>query len=299
MDNRAGEMTVFLRVVETGSFSEAGRSLHMTASTVSKLISRLEARLQVRLVERTTRALTLTDEGQFYYERSREVLGRMDETEQLLAAGAEPEGVVRVNASVSFGTHALEPLLPGFWTAFPKVVIDLTLSDEIIDLYLDRTDVAFRVGRLPDSGLMARRIGAARRRIVASPAYLARHGTPDTPADLAGHNCLGFNFRRASPVWPMQESGRLVERMVTGSLVANNAITLRRMALAGVGLVRIADYQLRDDLAAGRLVEVLRGSALDEEDDIHAVFRGAAHMPARMRAFLDHLVPRLQKFLAG
>lgn len=299
MDNRAGEMTVFVRIVEAGSFSEAARTLRMTPSTVSKLISRLEARLQIRLVERSTRALTLTDEGQFYYERSLELLARIDETEQQLAAGAEPEGMVRVNTSVSFGVHAIEPLLPEFWRAYPKVVIDLTLSDEIVDLYLDRTDVAFRVGKLPDSSLMARRIGTTRRRIVASPDYLARHGTPETPDDLAGHNCLGFNFQRASPVWPMQESGRVVERMVTGSLVANNAPTLRRMAMAGVGLVRIADYQLREDLAEGRLVEVLAGSALDEADEIHAVFRGTAHMPARLRAFLDHFVPPLQRFLAG
>lgn len=300
MDNRAGEMMVFVRVVEAGSFSEAARLLLMTPSTVSKLVARLEARLGVRLVERSTRRLVLTREGEFYHERAQALLAQLDDTEQQVAqGGAEPEGVVRVTASVSFGTAALEPILPDFWAAYPKIVIDLSLSDEVVDLYLERTDVAIRVGRLPDSTLMARRIGETRRRIVASPAYLARFGTPATPADLAGHNCLGFNFRRANPVWPMREGGRIVERMLTGSLLANNAETLRRMAVAGLGIARVADYHLREPLARGDLVELLADSALAESDEIHALYRGAQLLPARVRAFLDFAVPRLQRFLGA
>ncbi|WP_225028799.1 LysR family transcriptional regulator [Xinfangfangia pollutisoli] len=298
MDNRAGEMAVFVRVVEAGSFSEAARLLHMTPSTVSKLVARIEERLGVRLVERSTRALTLTAEGQFYYERSRDLLGRIEDTEQQLTqGGAEPEGLVRINSSVSFGTAGIEPLLPAFFQRYPKITLDLSLSDEVVDLYLERADVAFRVGRLADSNLMARKIGTTRRRIVGAPAYLARAGTPVQPEDLAAHNCLGFNFRRANPVWPMRESGRIVERMLTGSLLANNAETLRRAALSGLGLVRVADYHLRDHIARGELVEVLADSALVEEDEIHAVYKGAAHMPVRLRAFLDFFVPRLQRFL--
>lgn len=297
MDNRAGEMMVFVRVVEAGSFSQAARLLMMTPSTVSKLIARLEARLGVRLVERSTRRLVLTREGEFYYERAQALLAQLDDTEQQVAqGGAEPEGVVRVTASVSFGAAALEPILPAFWTAYPKIVIDLSLSDEVVDLYLERTDVAIRVGRLPDSTLMARRIGETRRRIVAAPAYLARFGTPATPADLAGHNCLGFNFRRANPVWPMREGGRIVERMLSGSLLANNAETLRRMAIAGLGIARVADYHLREPLARGELVELLADSALAESDEIHALYRGSQLLPARVRVFLDFAVPRLQRF---
>lgn len=298
MDNRAGEMLVFVRVVEAGSFSEAARLLLMTPSTVSKLIARLEARLGIRLVERSTRRLALTKEGQFYYERSQALLAQLEETEQQIAqGGAEPEGVIRVSSSVSFGAAALEPLLPGFWEAYPKIVVDLSLSDEVVDLYLDRTDVAIRVGRLPDSTLMARRIGTTRRQIVASPAYLAKWGTPETPEDLIRHNCLGFNFRRASPVWPMREGGRLVERMLSGSLLSNNADTIRRMAIAGVGIARVADYHLRGPIARGELVEILAASAITESDEIHALFRGGQLLPARVRAFLDFAVPRLQRFL--
>ena len=199
---------------------------------------------------------------------------------------------------MTFGTAALEPILPAFFQAYPRIVVDLSLSDEVVDLYLDRTDVAIRVGKLADSNLMARRIGETRRRIVASPAYLARHGTPQTPEDLVRHNCLGFNFRRAMPVWPMREGGRIVERMLSGSLLANNAETLRRMAIAGVGIVRAADYHLRGPIARGELVELLADSDIGVTDEIHALFRGAQLLPARVRAFLDFTVPRMQRFLA-
>ncbi|KMS51908.1 LysR family transcriptional regulator [Novosphingobium barchaimii LL02] len=298
MDNRAGEMMVFVRVVEAGSFSEAARLMLMTPSTVSKLIARLEARLGVRLMERSTRRLALTEEGHFYYERSQVLLGQIDETEQQIAqGGAEAEGIVRVTSSVSFGTTALEPLLPAFFEAYPKVVIDLSLSDEVADLYLERTDVAIRVGKLADSNLMARKIGETKRCIVASPAYLARHGTPKTPEDLIHHNCLGFNFRRAMPVWPMREGGRIVERMLSGSLLVNNGDTLRRMAIAGVGIIRLADYHLRGPIERGELVELLADSDIGVVDDVHALYRGSQFLPARVRSFLDFMVPRMQAFL--
>jgi DNA-binding transcriptional LysR family regulator len=297
VDNRVGEMQVFLRVVESGNFSDAARLLRMNPSTVSKLIARIEERLGVRLLKRSTRRLSLTAEGQIYHERSQGLLGELDEVERELSQGAASTGgTVRVNASVAFGVLAVEPQLPAFWQAYPNIVVDLSLSDEIVDLYLDRTDVAFRVGRLADSGLMARRVGAARRKIVASPAYLKRNGTPRTADDLAQHNCLGFNFRRAAPVWPLKESGRIVDRAVNGSLLANNGETVRRMAVAGVGLARLGDYHARADLAAGRLVEVL-SDVISDEEEIHAVYVGGARLPQRVRVFLDFIVPRLQSFL--
>ncbi len=298
MDNRAGELHVFLRVVEAGSFSEAARALLMTPSTVSKLIGRMEARLGVRLLERSTRRLSLTAEGQHYYERGVVLLGELDDLEKGLSqAATSAGGTIRVNASVAFGVLGLEPLLPAFWEAHPHIVVDISMSDEIVDLYLDRTDVAFRVGVLQDSAMMARRIGVASRKIVASPAYLERHGAPETVGDLAHHNCLGFNFRRAAPVWPLKESGRIVDRTVNGSLLANNGETVRRMALAGVGLARLGDYHARADIAAGRLVEVLAQAVEGDEEQINAVYLGGTRLPQRVRLFLDFMVPRLQAFL--
>lgn len=300
MDNRIGEMQVFSRVAETGSFSEAARVLRMTPSTVSKLVARVEARLGVRLVERSTRRLALTAEGALYRERCQALLADLDAVERELAQGAAAAGGrVRVNASVALGTLGLEPLLPAFWQAYPNIVVDLSLSDEVVDLYLDRTDIAFRVGPLPDSGMMARRIGVARRMIVASPAYLARRGTPRSAEDLAEHNCLGFNFRRAAPVWPFREGGRMVERAAPGTLLANNGETVRRMALAGAGIARLGDYHARADLATGRLIELLADVVEPDEEPIHAVYLGGPRLPHRVRVFLDFVVPPLQNFLTG
>lgn len=299
MDNRAGEMQVFLRVVETGSFSEAARQMLMTPSTVSKLVGRVEARLGVRLLERSTRRLSLTAEGQIYYDRSLALLTEMDEIEQDLAQGAAcVGGTVRISASVGFGKFGVEPLLPAFWQAYPNIVIDLSLSDEIVDLYLDRTDIAFRVGPLASSGMTALKLGSAPRKIVASPGYLARRGTPRTIDDLADHACFGFNFRRAAPVWPLHDGGRVVDRSVSGPLRVNNGETARRMALAGMGLARMGEFHIRDDLRRGSLVEVLSDAVAGDTEDVHALFLGGARMPQRVRAFLDFTTPRLRGFLA-
>lgn len=298
MDNRIGELQVFLRVVESGSFSEAARHTGTTPSTVSKLIGRIEARLGVRLIERSTRRLSLTDEGRLFYERGKTMIGAFDDFERELTAGAAGTGgTVRVNASVGFGVHGVEPLLPAFWQAHPNIVVDLSLSDEIVDLYLDRTDIAFRIGPLPDSSLVARRIGSAKRRILATPDYLARHGRPETLEDLDQHNCLGFNFRRSGPIWPLNHGGRTVDHAITGSLLANNGETVRRMALAGVGLARLGDFHVRKDLANGRLVEVLPGFGEGDLDEVHALHLGGRHVPHRIRLFLDFMVPRLQEWL--
>ena len=300
MRSRAEELEVFLRVVEMGSFSEAARMLRITPSTISKLISRLEARLGVRLLERSTRRLSLTSEGQTYYERGQAILAQFDEVERELSKDvASTGGIIRLNASVALGTLGLEPLLFDFWQAYPNIVVDLSLSDEIVDLYLDRTDVAFRVGDLTDSTIVARKLGTARRKIVASPSYLRSHGTPLTTDDLAKHNCLGFNFRRSAPVWPVKESGRIVDRAVNGSLLANNGETVRRMAVAGIGLARIGDYHAHQDIAAGRLVEVLSDVIAGDEEQIHALFLGKGTVPQRVRVFLDFVCPRMQTFLSA
>ncbi|MEO5614155.1 MAG: LysR family transcriptional regulator [Cypionkella sp.] len=300
MDNRAGEMQVFLRVVDAGSFSEAARHLLMTPSTVSKLVARIEARLGVRLLERSTRRLSMTSEGQIYYEKSQSLLAELEDIERELSRGAASTGgQVRVTASVGFGIFGVQPLLPAFWAEYPNIIIDLSLSDEIVDLYLDRTDVAFRVGPLADSGMTAFKLGTALRKIVASPSYLARHGTPATIDDLAAHKCLGFNFRRAASVWPLREGGRITDRGVSGPLIANNGETVRQLALAGTGLARMGEFHIRDDLCAGRLVAVLPQAVEGDSEDIHALFLGGDHIPHRVRAFLDFMTPRLRAFLVA
>lgn len=297
MDNRAGEMQVFVRVVDAGSFSQAARQMMMTPSTVSKLIVRLELRLGIRLLERSTRKLSLTDEGRIYYERSNALLAELDDIERALAQGAQKaRGVVRINASVAFGTLGIEPNLPAFWEAHPNIQINLSLSDDLVDLYLDRTDIAFRVGALSDSTLHGRLIGVAQRKMVASPLYLSKYGIPETLESLTEHNCLSFNFQRSNPVWPMHQTGRIIDRIVQGSLQANNGETVRRMAITGVGIARLADFHVDEDIAAGRLVEVLAHTGHDCEE-VHALYQGGQNVPQRIRTFLDFMVPRLQAFM--
>ncbi|WP_207460543.1 LysR family transcriptional regulator [Azospirillum sp. SYSU D00513] len=296
-DPRVWEMRVFLRVAALGGFSAAGRDLGMTPSATAKLITRIEDRLGVRLVERSTRQLRLTPEGETYRERAESLLEELDALDAEIAGGARsPSGVIRINVSVPFGRHCVLPLLPAFLEAYPDIRVDITLTDEIVDLYAAQVDIAFRTGRLPDSALLAVRLGNVRRRIVASPDYLARKGVPREAADLEHHDCLGFNFRRAAAVWPMKSGGRLVDREVSGRIVANNGETVRHLAVLGMGLARLAEFHVRTDVEAGRLVTVLDDTMVDSEE-IHALYIGRERAPRRIRAFLDFMTPRLRAML--
>jgi DNA-binding transcriptional LysR family regulator len=194
--NRSGEMQVFARVVELGAFSAAARAFGMTPSAVSKLMARLEGRLGARLINRSTRKLQLTAEGQAYYERCSRILAEIDEADREAAAGTLPRGRVRINCNVPFGLRHLLPLVPEFLALNPQVTLDIVLSDRVVDLLDERADLAIRVGPLAASRLMARKLGESRMALVASPGYLDRHGTPADLADLAHHNLIGFNFAR-------------------------------------------------------------------------------------------------------
>lgn len=269
----------------------------MTPSATAKLITRIEERLGVRLVERSTRRLRLTTEGELYREKAEALLRDLDAFDAEIAGGARlPTGLIRINVSVPFGRHCLLPLLPAFMDLYPGIDLDLSLTDEVVDLYASQADVAFRTGRLPDSTLLAVRVGEVRRRIVASPDYLARRGVPSSPTDLERHDCLGFNFRRAAAVWPLKTGGRLMDREVHGRIQANNGETVRHLALLGLGLARLAEFHVQDDIAAGRLVTVLDKAMVDREE-IHAVYIGRERAPRRVQAFLDFMTPRLRSAL--
>jgi len=289
--NRSGEMEVFARVVEQGGFSAAARACRMTPSAVSKLVARLEARLGARLVNRSTRQLQLTPEGAQFYERSVRVLADLAEAERGAAASAAPSGLLRVNANLPFGRHFLLPLVPGFLSRHPAIRLDIVLTDTVIDLMEERTDVAIRSGPLKSSGLVARKLGETRMVIVGAPSYLARHGTPGAVAELAAHNLLGFGFARSVEGWPLIESGRLVSVSPRGSVQASDGNALQQLVLGGLGLARLAAFQVKDDIAAGRLVPVLEQHNPGDIEPLHAVFLGQGkHLPARVRALLDYLV---------
>ncbi|APR79467.1 Transcriptional regulator, LysR family protein [Minicystis rosea] len=288
--NRSGEMEAFVHVVDRGSFSEAAHALDMTPSAVSKLIARLEARLGVQLLHRSTRKLTLTTEGRAFYDRGVRVLADLDEAERAAAADATPRGRVSVNASVAFGHHVLVPLVPRLVEQHPLITLDLSLTDRIIDLIEERTDIAVRWGELPPSELVARRLGETGQLIVGSPAYLARHGTPRTPEQLEQHHRLSWSYRRSVAGWPLQRGGRAFEIAPGNGIRAADGETLRQLALAGVGLARLSRYHVQADLDAKRLVPVLEKHNPHELSPIHAVYVGkTGHLPARVRAVLDFL----------
>ncbi len=288
--NRSGEMQTFVEVVERGGFAAAARALCLTPSAVSKLVTRLEARLGARLLHRSTRKLQLTPEGRQFHERSMRVLADMDEAERGVAAAALPRGRVALNASVSFGHLVLLPLVPRLLARHPQITLDISLTDQVVDLLEERTDIAIRWGALPASDLVARRLGHTGQAIVGSPDYLARHGMPRSVEDLLAHNRLGTNYRRRAPDWPLRVTGRAVDVPITGNVRAADGETLRRLALAGVGLARLSRYHIACDLAAGRLVPVLEKLNPGELEPIHAVYLGRpGHLPARMRAVLDFL----------
>jgi len=297
MDNRAGEMQVLVEAVDCGSFSAAGRRLGLSPSAVSKLVTRLEERLGARLLVRSTRAIVLTPEGEGYVARARRILAEIDEAERQIAAGAAavPRGKLRVSATVGFGELCLVPLVPEFLALYPEVQLDLSLTDEVIDLVAERADIALRAGPLRDSALKARKVLESRRVVVASPAYLARHGTPRTPQELAGHNCLRFNFRRSMDDWPFVDpvSGEGYTVAVSGNLEGNSGSMVRRLALDGLGLARMARYVAEPEIRAGRLVPVLEAYNGRDVEMLHAVFLGHDYLVARIRAFVDFLVARI------
>jgi DNA-binding transcriptional LysR family regulator len=284
-------MEVFVRVIETGGFSAAARALRMTPSAVSKLVGRLEARLGARLLNRSTRQVQLTPEGCVFYERSVRVLADIAEAERHAASADAPRGRLRVNANVPFGVHFLIPLVPAFLARHPELALDIVLTDEVVDLLEQRTDVAVRAGPLKSSSLVARKLGQARKVIVASPAYLAQRGVPRRPEDLAGHDCLGFNYARTIEGWPLVDGGRALGVPTPGRVQASDGESLRRLAVAGVGLARLAVFQVREDVAAGRLAVVLEAFNPGDVEEVHAVFLGqGGYLPPRVRALLDFLV---------
>jgi DNA-binding transcriptional LysR family regulator len=297
MNNRAGEMEVFVQAVELGSFSAAGRRLELSPSAVSKVITRIEDRLGTRLLVRSTRTLQLTPEGETYFNRALRILADIEEAERITAQGAAavPRGRLRVNASVPFGALCIAPLVPEFLRLYPEVELDLSLTDGVVDLIEERADVAIRVGPLRDSNLMARKLRANPRIITASPSYLAKHGMPERPEDLARHNCLNFNFRRSLNEWPFREpvSGQLRTLAVTGNFKANNGSTLRQLTLAGLGLARLGTFHVERDIAKGDLVPVLEAFNPGDVELIHAVFAGHEHLATRVRAFVDFLAERI------
>ncbi|MEY4431564.1 MAG: hypothetical protein RLZZ533_1500 [Cyanobacteriota bacterium] len=291
---------VLVRVVQAGSFRAAAQALGMPKTTVSRKVSELEAQLGVRLLQRTTRRLSLTEAGLAFAEEAEVAIARLEAAQDAVAElQCEPRGRLRVTTAVTIGELFLAPVLAEFLQAFPAVDVLLQLTDRPVDLVAERFDVAIRAGELSESSLIARRIGSSTFRVVASPDYLSRHGTPQRPADLSSHACLRFTRAgmEVRPSWPFGAGARRTEVPVGGRLVSDDFVVLRTAAEQGLGIARLPGLLVHDAIQAGRLVALLDDHA-PPPNPLHLLHPGGGRLPARTRAFIDFVQPRLAQALA-
>ena len=289
-------LAIFAKVAELRSFAGASAELGLSKPTVSKAISRLEARLGTRLFNRTSRRLALTDAGQQLLERATRMLSEAEAAESEARAQSQaPRGRVRLAVPMSFGLREIAPALPEFFAHYPQVSVDLHLSDETVDLIGEGFDMALRIAALPDSSLLARRLCAVPRALVASPAYLKAHGTPKHPRELSDHVCLGYAYLPAPDVWRFR-NGRARKSSVrpSGPLRANNADALMPALLAGFGLAVQPEFLIRDELANGKLIAVMTEWSLPEIA-LHLVLPPGGPRPARVEALAEFLRKRFAR----
>jgi DNA-binding transcriptional LysR family regulator len=293
MKTTLDELLAFVSVVDSGSISAAAEQLTQTASGVSRALSRLEDKLDVTLLRRTTRRLELTEEGEAFLTQARTILDAVENAEeQMKVRRQKPAGRLRINAAAPFMLHAVVPLVAGFRAQYPDIQLELHSSDQIIDLLEQRTDVAIRIGPLRDSTLHARPLCTCRLRILASPAYLKAQGTPKTVEELSRHSLLGFTQPDSLNQWPLRHAlGDALN--ITPSVSASSGETLRQLALAGAGIVCLADFMTNADRASGELVQLLLRDTVEVRQPIHAVYYRNTALASRITCFLDYLSSQL------
>ncbi|NQD95729.1 LysR family transcriptional regulator [Pseudomonas sp. CrR25] len=293
MKTTLDELLAFVSVVDGGSISAAAEHLAQTASGVSRALGRLEAKLEVTLLRRTTRRLELTEEGEAFLAEARNILDAVESAEEHIKLRRQkPAGRLRVNAAAPFMLHAVVPLVEGFRQQYPQIQLELHSSDQIIDLLEQRTDVAIRIGTLRDSTLHARPLGSSRLRVLASPGYLKARGSPKSVEALSGHSLLGFTQPDSLNQWPLRHPlGDALS--ISPSLSASSGETLRQLALAGAGIVCLADFMTQADRARGDLVQVLLRDTVEVRQPIHAVYYRNTALASRIACFLDYLASRL------
>ena len=287
------DMQVFVAVVDTGSLTAAAQALGLTVSAASRTLSRLEQKLQTTLLRRTTRRLELTEEGALFLAHGRAILDSVDAAEeQMLARRMRPAGRLRVDAATPFMLHVLVPLIEGFRARYPDVELELASNEGITDLIEKRTDVALRIGILKDSTLHARLLGTSRIRVLASPAYLARHGMPASPGELGRHVLLGFSEPETLNDWPLHDVDGSAMR-IRPTIASSSGETLRQMALANLGIVCLSDFMTREDRASGRLVQLFPERTLEVLQPINAVYYRNTVLAARITSFVDYVAAAL------
>ena len=288
--DKTQEMASFVAVVEAGSFVAAADALGLSKAAVSRHVGELEQRLGARLLHRTTRRLSLTDDGQVFFARARELLAAIEEAEsEITSRSGEASGVLRINAPLTFGVLHLAPLWGRFADIHPKVTLEVDLSDRIVDLVEEGYDLAVRITNLPSSQLVSRQLATSRVRLCASPQYLARHGIPAHPRDLASHAVIAYSYWSGGDAWHFTGPDGGHDVRVHARLRTNNGDTCRAAALDHQGIVLQPDFIVGDDLHRGTLVELLpeyRALTLG----IHAVYPSRKQLPLKTRRMVDFLV---------
>lgn len=293
--DRFDAMTVFVAIADGGSLSAASRQLEQPLATVSRKLSLLEAQLKTRLIARSTRRLELTDAGRDYLAAARQILEQVDEAER--AAGgayARPHGQLVISAPVVFGRLHLLPVVVEFLREYPDVDVRLVQADRVVNLLEEHVDLALRIGELADSGLVATKVGAIRRVVCASPAYLTAYGRPEVPADLARHACISFEGLMSASRWVFPRE--TVE--IRSRLTVTTAEAAISAALMGLGVARVLSYQVAEAVQAGTLERLL--SAQEPAPvPVSLIYPGQGRLPMKCRAFLDYAAPRLRERLQG
>jgi DNA-binding transcriptional LysR family regulator len=288
-------MRMYVAVVDGGSFASAADKLDISRAMVSKQIQKLEEHLGTRLLNRTTRRLSLTETGREFYERSTQIMTDVEEAEQVAGQmNRTPQGVLRVTIPLSYGQHRLATIIGDYTQAYPKVQLDISLSDRKVDLIEDGFDLAVRIGTMPQSDLIARKIGGVRSIVCASPAYIARHGAPQAPAELSSHACLGYTLTGSGADWRFDTPDGPLAVPISGPIRADNGDIIRLAALSGAGILFQPHFIVGDDLAAGRLVQLLP-EWQSAELGVYAVYPSRKHLSAKVRTFVDFLAAALDQ----
>jgi DNA-binding transcriptional LysR family regulator len=285
----SSELAFFHQLAKTGSLTATARELNLTPPAVSKRLAQLEARLGVRLLNRTTRKVSLTEEGELYYREAARILSDIEQLEHTIASRrAAPRGLVRVNATFGFGHRYIAPAISRFVRQYPEVRVQLELTDKPINL-AEGFDIGIRLGQLEDASMIARTIAHNRYILAAAPSYLKRHGTPQHPSDLARHDCLVIRENDAYGVWKFTHKSDTETVRVSGTLASNNGEVVRDWALEGHGVILRSEWDLAEHLRRGKLVELMPEWQAPGAD-IHAVFPQRLHLSAKVRVLIDFLV---------
>jgi DNA-binding transcriptional LysR family regulator len=294
MAGSPAEMAIFERVAARGSFAGAAEDVSLSASAVAKLITRLERRLGVRLINRTTRRLALTAEGEIYLDHVREILGAIEAAEsEIASARAAPRGHLRVHTFPVIAAHELAPALPDFLARYPNITFDFMVTNRSVDLLGENVDISLRMGPLEDSRLVSRKIVDLSRIVCASPGYLARYGRPAEPADLVRHACLILSRNPGSASWPFRVGGKLTRIDVKGCVSADSADMLLQLAIAGAGILRLSEHVVARSIHERLLEPVLQDAEDPEIYPLFALLPPGRHQAPKVKAFIDFLIERL------